>query len=449
MAFDWSSQRILIADRDDQFRFFVRGLFKHHRVRDVLSVTHACDLPRILAHHEIQVAFVELPHDDAGVIRTLQWLRGNKESPAPQLPVILLVKALDKAQLARVCAFGIHGILQKPVSGEKLMNAVIGVVTNPKMFKSAGEPVNLAKNKAIQPSINPPVGPQPSKKRVTVGGGSRGGVAGDGGSEDVVAGSSLGLFADGELTARKKAAGGDIEVAVASEEKPASRAWPDEPLDAKPKSRVKKTTENAAKKEARVEPEIGEPVFAEVAQSSKRKKKEAETGPSVEEILAAHALWALAGGREGQRANLTGRDLCGLTLVEAVLTSAVLRKADLSGCDLSGAELHGADLREADLTASKFVGANMAVARLRHAKLRGCLFSQASLKGADLAGADLTAAKMDDADLSAAILLGARLDDADLSRVSGLTQGQLDGVEGNARTRLPPGLSLPLPNEVD
>ena len=61
----------------------------------------------------------------------------------------------------------------------------------------------------------------------------------------------------------------------------------------------------------------------------------------------------------------------------------------------------------------------------------------------DLAGADLTEAKLGDADLTGAILLGAILAGADLSAVCGLTQGQLEGVTGDARTRLPPGLVLP------
>jgi DNA-binding NarL/FixJ family response regulator len=428
----------LIADRDEQFRFYVRGLFKHHRVREVLSVTLANEIPHILAHHEIHIAFVELPHEDSGVVRMLQWLRGSKDSPAPQLPVILLTKALDKAQLARVCAFGIHGILQKPVSGEKLMKAVMGVAANPRMFKSAGKPVAVAKTSKTAPApVKPPVAARAGVRRPAApAGGSIAAASGDDAAETSGGGKTYGFLS--EDTPKKKSDGGAIEV-LAADPSPESRSRPDEAQDiGKAKAKSKPPVGKAEAPVASVESAI-----APVDEPEPPKKADKASGPSIEEILAAHLLWARGGGREGQRANLTGRDLCGMALVDAVLTSAVLRRADLSGCDLSGAELHGADLRDAEIPGGKFVGADLAVARLRHAKLRGCLFSQASLKGADLAGADLTGAKMGDADLAGAILVGARLDDADLSNVSGLTQGQLDGVEGNAGTRLPPGLSLP------
>jgi DNA-binding NarL/FixJ family response regulator len=427
----------LIADRDEQFRFYVRGLFKHHRVREVLSVTLANEIPHILAHHEIHIAFVELPHEDSGVVRMLQWLRGSKDSPAPHLPVILLTKALDKAQLARVCAFGIHGILQKPVSGEKLMKAVMGVAANPRMFKSTGEPVAVAKTSKTTPaSVKPPVAARAGARRAAA---PVGGSVAAASADDAAAsggGKAYGFLSDD--THKKKLGGGAIEV-LATDAKPDLRSRPDEAQDiGKVKAKSKPPVGKAEASAASAEPAIGP-----VDEPEPPEKADKASGPSVEEILAAHLLWARGGGRAGRRANLTGRDLCGMALVDAVLTSAVLRRADLSGCDLSGAELHGADLRDAEIPGGKFVGADLAVARLRHAKLRGCLFSQASLKGADLAGADLTGAKMGDADLAGAILVGARLDDADLSNVSGLTQGQLDGVEGNAGTRLPPGLSLP------
>ncbi|HXP96393.1 MAG TPA: pentapeptide repeat-containing protein [Telmatospirillum sp.] len=458
MPFDWASQCILVADHDEQFRFFVRGLFKHHRVRDVLSVGHANEIPRILAHHRIDVAFVELTHEEPGIARTLQWLRNDKNSPAPKLPVILLVKDLDRVQLARVCAFGIHGVLQKPVSGEQLIKAVIGVATNPRMFKSAGERTATTKPKAVSFAARSLVASPSDDRSVPRGAGISAGGSADAGEEAVAAESSRrtgGFLDDGApfspratgfldvgLPVGKKIAGGTIEVPE-PEIPPTLTDLPDEPHAGKRKSRRQKRGDDG---DEAVAPE--EPALVEAAASPKKKQAQETSGPSVEDILAAHALWVQGGGQGGQRANLTGRDLCGLMLVEAVLTSVILRRADLSGSDFSGAELHGADLRDTELLGCKFVGADLAVARLRHAKLRGCLFAQACLKGADLAGADLSGAKMGDADLTGAILLGARLDDADLSGVSGLTQGQLDDVEGNARTRLPPGLFLPPPAEA-
>jgi DNA-binding NarL/FixJ family response regulator len=455
-AFDWTSRRILIVDSDEQFRFFARGLFKHHRVRDVLSIAHAAEIPRILAHHKIHVAFVELTHEETGVAQMLQWLRNSKDSPAPALPVILLTKTLDKEQLARACVFGIHGVLQKPLSGEKMLKAAIGVITNPRMFKpigqtstssastTKGKPVSF-QAKAFVPSGKEGAFAAPKTSLAP--------VAGEDNSRKVKRSGEVGVEPLHIPHSRKEST---IELAenptsrVPSEwidevpEIPKSHPWDIEPTKAKPVAVDPGFLETASPKQKKVKTE---PAFPEI-ELLKQKKTEETTGPTLEEILALHVRWVQEGGRDGRRANLEGRDLLGLPLADTVLTSALLRRADLSGSDFTGAEMHGVDLRDAEALGCKFNGANLAVARLRHAKLRGCLFAQSSLKGADLAGADLTEAKLGDADLTGAILLGACLDGADLSAVSGLTQGQLEGVSGNASTRLPPGLFVP-PSEED
>lgn len=419
MVFDWTTRRILIVARDEQFRFFARGLFKHHRVREVQSVAHVTEIPRILARHEIHVAFVELTHEETGVAHMLQWLRTSRDSPAPKMPVILLAKSLDQAQLAQACVFGIHGVLQMPVSGEKMLSAVIGVTGNPKMFKPAGTPGAAADKGRKLPFTAPPLSSlrrDPVRPVVPPAGGrtplsprqaSR--PAGAAGKASFGPGKSGGgaIETTGAASIPAVRSPGSIEVA--------------EPPAAGRKSPPPDIAEAAVTRSAAFEP----------------------AGPSLEAILEAHSRWVRGGGRDGRRADLEGRELCGLRLADAVLTSALLRRADLSGCDFTGAEMQGIDLRNANVPGGTFIGVNLAVARLRHARLRGCVFSGASLKGADLGGADLTEAKLGDADLAGAILLGACLSGADLSGVSGLAQGQLEGVLGDARTRLPPGLSLP------
>ena len=57
---------------------------------------------------------------------------------------------------------------------------------------------------------------------------------------------------------------------------------------------------------------------------------------------------------------------------------------------------------------------------------------------ANLAGADLTLA-----DLCGADLRGANLAGADMSASLFVTQAQLESARGDARTRLPPGLTRP------
>jgi uncharacterized protein YjbI with pentapeptide repeats len=83
-------------------------------------------------------------------------------------------------------------------------------------------------------------------------------------------------------------------------------------------------------------------------------------------------------------------------------------------------------------------GADLIGAKLRNAKLRGANLRGACLVAADLAGADLR-----DADLIGADLRDAALGRADLTGAIFVTQSQLDAARGDAKTRLPRGLSRP------
>lgn len=69
---------------------------------------------------------------------------------------------------------------------------------------------------------------------------------------------------------------------------------------------------------------------------------------NIKEILEKHNKW-LSGEDGGERANLSGADLCGANLAYANLYGANLREANLSYADLCGANLSEANLCGANL----------------------------------------------------------------------------------------------------
>ena len=66
-------------------------------------------------------------------------------------------------------------------------------------------------------------------------------------------------------------------------------------------------------------------------------------------ILQRHANWIQSNGKDGERADLCGANLCG---------------ADLYGANLCGANLYGANLCGADLRSANLCGANLCGAKL-------------------------------------------------------------------------------------
>ena len=122
-------------------------------------------------------------------------------------------------------------------------------------------------------------------------------------------------------------------------------------------------------------------------------------------ILKEHQLWINSNGENGERADLSNKNLRGENL----------RGANLRGADLRGANLRGANLRGADLIGANLFRANLIGANLRGADLRGADLFRADLFRADLFRADLFRADLEGADLEGANLEGANLEGANLN----------------------------------
>ena len=164
-----------------------------------------------------------------------------------------------------------------------------------------------------------------------------------------------------------------------------------------------------------------------------------------------------------EREILIDQDLRGADLRSANLREADLYRAKLDGAHLGRAHLEGVRLSEASLTDTILVDARLEGAYLNRASLPRARLERAKLVGANLHFAYLEDARLDQAQLQGALLSrtwlvgvnfrgvqlkGAKfyrtvLNNADLRDAVGLTQAQLDGACGNAKTRIPNGLTIP------
>ena len=149
-------------------------------------------------------------------------------------------------------------------------------------------------------------------------------------------------------------------------------------------------------------------------------------------ILKEHQLWIDSNGENGERADLSNKNLTGADLTGANLRRADLKGADLKGADLRGADLRGANLFRANLIGANLIGANLIGANLFRANLRGANLRRANLRGANLRRADLIGANLIGANLSRADLEGADLERADLEGAD-LEGANLEGANLNLR----------------
>lgn len=131
-SFKWEAQRILILDKDDQFRFMARTLFQRQRTNEVLSTASMAEAVLHLMAAPVNACLVGVAENEPAGIEFLRWLRDRKASPCPDVPVTALTDSKDPRFIQKVCHFGIEGLLRKPVSQEGLTRRISQMIVEPK-----------------------------------------------------------------------------------------------------------------------------------------------------------------------------------------------------------------------------------------------------------------------------------------------------------------------------
>lgn len=413
---DWRKVRLLVLDRDDQFRFWIRTVFGRVHVLSIITAATPREAVEQMVGAFPTVALIELYHQDTVGIDFLRNLRNRRISPIPELPVIMVARTHDKVHLARASSLGVETVLVPPVAEIAVLAAVTQAVMAPRHVTPRvalerprrsvlPDPVVLtaepARVQAVKAPVKPreraeapspapkaPPPPQPAAKRPTA---------------------TVPPLRSAPAPAAPKPPPKPPVAPVAATPAPAPAAQP------KPMLRV--------------------PMEAPP-------RADAKPGPELMNRMRAHEVWLRSHGAQGTKADFAGANFTGQNLTGVNFMQVDLREAKLVNADLTDASLTGADLRDADLSGARLIGANLGVARLRHARMRVGDLDGANLRGADLSGANLTGAHFGQADLTGAVFLETIINDADLSEVAGLTQKQLQRAWGNARTLLPSGLTV-------
>lgn len=122
------------------------------------------------------------------------------------------------------------------------------------------------------------------------------------------------------------------------------------------------------------------------------------------------------------------------------LSNKVMKRFRMApGSDFEGTRAVEARIAEFEAAGVNLEGADFSYAVLPNARFSGAILRDASFRAAKLQGSDFTRAVLTGADFT-----GAELADVDLETAQDLTQAQLQRACGNAGTRLPAGLTLPL-----
>ena len=467
----WTSLRVLILDRNDEFRFWLLSVFEGMGTEEIYSTASAADAIHLLRQTAVDVGLVGLAVADGSGLQFLTELRQGPSSPSPNLPVILLTEAGDDKLIHEACEIGVQNLLRKPITEEDLLKRVTRTVLRPKRVVWAstyfgfdrrdkpsfgylgpqrrdddniGEEVPLISDDIEQPGA-PPQEWDLSQSEETALDAAVPPPEPDPEPEIVVP-------VEPEPPAPEPEPQPEPEIAAPVEPEPpppppAPKAPEPPPMEVEPAppepvAEPPQPPPAVAAKPARERPRRSNKDWLDAIATKAKVEKASQPDIDLPFVLTSHLIWLTSSGAEGTRARLEGIDLSGVDLSNTNLSSVNAKGSNLSATDCTGTNLEAADLRRASLAGAQLREVNLAIAKLRHADLSQCDLRGAIMRGADLAGAQLTGSLLADADLTDAVLLDTDLAKADLRKAIGLNQAQVATARGDDKTRLPRGLKL-------
>jgi CheY-like chemotaxis protein len=438
---------VLILDDNTDFHSVIRNAVYDIGVQNVRSCASISEAQQVMtdgfAPHLI---LMEINLEGVGGLNFMRQVRAGKMAVVADAPIIIMSEGLKPQTAFSACDVGFEHFLRKPFKADAVQKRVKAVIEKPRRFvvgKAYFGPDRRDKNSGVAYEDEERRGANgkslaktaPPRKAVKAPEHFASGAKTSGGSlvDDVPEETKKAQEVDLVEDKAEKFPEAETALNVAAEAKEQLKSAPKPPpvKPLKPKAMVKKAAPPPEKEEI------------ELADAPKERDDggKPDRAAEIAEKLEAHAIWLTSQAAEGEKARFPDEDLSGADISEANLASANLRNADLQDANLAKTNLFDADLRGANLSGANLSEADLHNAKLRHANLKAAVMPEAGLRGADLAGANLQGAQLAGVDFKDANFLSTNICGADLMGAN-LTQKQIDKANGDAETKLPPGIRI-------
>ena len=133
MTSDPGKLRVLLVDDSGERRRLVRELLATVGVRDVTIAGNAGEALSSLGRQRVDLMLIDQEAEKRSAIAFIRELRTGWDSPAPELPVILIASA-DRETILSARDAGVTEFLAKPTSAAALRSRLDEVVERPRPF---------------------------------------------------------------------------------------------------------------------------------------------------------------------------------------------------------------------------------------------------------------------------------------------------------------------------
>ena len=121
--------RVVVSDGQDFFLHQTRRSLTQLGVSDIHLARDGAEALGLVRTREPHLAIIDWGMPAIPGLEFTYFLRRAEGSPAPGLPIVMTMNALDKGRVSKALAAGVNEILIKPVTADNLMKRVVAALT--------------------------------------------------------------------------------------------------------------------------------------------------------------------------------------------------------------------------------------------------------------------------------------------------------------------------------
>ena len=129
-----ASKPVLIVDPDAQMRAVIASMLADAGMLDVVMAPNVAEAKNALCGRPPGAMIVETSLPDGDGVDLLAWVRRHPESPAADVPVLILTRQAQPGLIQRARNAGAHGVLVKPVTAQNLLTKFERMLDDPRPF---------------------------------------------------------------------------------------------------------------------------------------------------------------------------------------------------------------------------------------------------------------------------------------------------------------------------
>lgn len=137
MAYDLSKLGLLMVEDSAHMRALVRRLLDAYGLTRIEEASDGHDAFDVLDRTSVDIALIDYQMAPMDGIEFTRQLRGDRMSPAPYLPIIMMTGYTEKHRVIEARDAGVTELIAKPVSALGLYNRLIAVIERPRPFVRA------------------------------------------------------------------------------------------------------------------------------------------------------------------------------------------------------------------------------------------------------------------------------------------------------------------------